>query len=320
MKRWTVVLAAAALAWSAAAEAQVIAIASGPAGSFNYSTAAAIAQLVTNKVGIQARVQPYGGSSTYVPLMDRGEIDAAMLNTIEATMAVAGTDTFEGRKNENVRALTVLLPFPAAFFVRKNSAIHTMADLKGKTLPGGYASQTTLIPLTTAMLANGGVTWNDVRTVPVPNNAKAADEFAAGRLDAFMFAFGAGKVKEADASVGGLRALPLVETPEAVAAMRKVVPQSYPLKVEPAPHLTGVATPGPYMAYDMLLVASAKTADEIVYKLAKAMHDNPDILAASFASLRAFKPGQMVKKLDPVQYHPGAVKFYREIGQWPPKG
>jgi TRAP-type uncharacterized transport system substrate-binding protein len=27
----------------------------------------------------------------------------------------------------------------------------------------------------------------------------------------------------------------------------------------------------------------------------------------------------MVKDLGPVQFHPGAIKFFKEIGQWPPK-
>lgn len=314
------IAAAIAVAWTAAAQAQVVSFGSGPAGNFNYSAAAAIAQLANAKAGMQARVQPFGGSSTYAPMMDRGEIDFATLNALEMTSALTGTDTFEGRKNENLRVVTVLMPFAAAFFVRKDSDVRTMADLKGKTLPGGYASQTTLVPLTTAMLANGGVTWNDVKMVPVPNNGKAADDFAAGRLDGFMFAFGAGKVKEADATVGGVRAVPLVNTPQAIAAMQQVVPQSYPLEIKPAPHLTGVLDPGMFMAYDMLLASSTKTPEETVYKIVKVMHDNPDALAASFAALRAFSPDKMAKKADPAQYHPGAVKYYREAGLWPPKG
>lgn len=319
MRRSTILLAAAAICCAGSAKAQVVAFGAGPVGNFNYSAAAAIAQLANSKAGMQARVQPFGGSSTYVPMMDRGEIDFATLNALETSSAVTGTDTFEGHKNENLRVVSVLLPFPSAFFVRKDSGVKTMADLKGKTLPSGYASQTTLVPLSTAMLANGGVTWNDVKMVPVPNNGKAADDFAAGRLDGFMFAFGAGKVKEADAAVGGVRALPLVNTPEAIAAMQRVVPQSYPVEIKPAPYLTGVTEPGMFMAYDLLWVTSTRTPDETVYKITKLMHDNPDALAANFAALRAFAPDKMAKKEDPAKYHPGAVKFYREIGQWPPK-
>ena len=239
MRRSIILLAAAAICCAGSAEAQVVTFGAGPVGNFNYSAAAAIAQLANSKAGMQARVQPFGGSSTYVPMMDRGEIDFATLNALETSSAVTGTDTFEGHKSENLRVVAVLLPFPSAFFVRKDSGVKTMADLKGKTLPSGYASQTTLVPLSTAMLANGGVTWNDVKQVPEPNNGKAADDFAAGRLDGFMFAFGAGKVKEADAAVGGVRAVPLVNTPEAIAAMQRVVPQSYPVEIKPEERSSG---------------------------------------------------------------------------------
>jgi hypothetical protein len=43
--------------------------------------------------------------------------------------------------------------------------------------------------------------------VPVPNVVKGADDFAAGKTDFFLFALGAGKVRETDAKVGGIRVI-----------------------------------------------------------------------------------------------------------------
>ena len=40
---------------------------------------------------------------------------------------------------------------------------------------------------------------------------RGADEFLAGSADMFMFAFGAPKVREVDATVGGIRALEISE-------------------------------------------------------------------------------------------------------------
>jgi len=32
-----------------------------------------------------------------------------------------------------------------------------------------------------------------------------------------------------------------------------------------------------------------------------------------------FQPRQMAKILPAGEYHPGAIKFYKEAGMWPPK-
>jgi hypothetical protein len=35
--------------------------------------------------------------------------------------------------------------------------------------------------------------------------------------------------------------------------------------------------------------------------------------------LNRFNPKEMTEKVD-VPWHPAAIKFYTDIGQWPPKG
>jgi hypothetical protein len=57
----------------------------------------------------------------------------------------------------------------------------------------------------------------------------------------------------------------------------------------------------------------------VVYKVVKALHGNKKGLLASFKGLGGFKPNRMTKKYAGLQYHPGAIKFYKEVGQWPPK-
>jgi TRAP-type uncharacterized transport system substrate-binding protein len=42
-------------------------------------------------------------------------------------------------------------------------------------------------------------------------------------------------------------------------------------------------------------------------------------MADTFAGLRRFKPDAMAIKYDQLSYHPGAIRYYQEIGQWPPK-
>ena len=45
----------------------------------------------------------------------------------------------------------------------------------------------------------------------MPNVVRSADDFMAGNADMFFFAFGGPKVREADATVGGIRVLEMDE-------------------------------------------------------------------------------------------------------------
>jgi TRAP-type uncharacterized transport system substrate-binding protein len=155
--------------------------------------------------------------------------------------------------------------------------------------------------------------------VPVPNVNGGAHEFAQGKADVFMFALGAGKVSETDAQVGGVRVVPIDPSPEAMARMKKFIPVAYATKLEPGKGRVGILGSTWVYGYDYLVLTNAKVPDEAVYKLTKAMHENKAALAAGFAGLSGFDPARMTKDTGPVQFHPGAIKYYKEIGAWPPK-
>ncbi|MBI4968738.1 MAG: TAXI family TRAP transporter solute-binding subunit [Rhodospirillales bacterium] len=302
----------------ASANAASWGVGSGPQGTVIYTSAAAIAKLASEKAGLDLRVQPYGGSSQYVPLVGTKEIDFALANILEVSSAVDGTLIFQGRKSPDIRVVAVIFPLTGSFFVRADSPIKSLKDLKGKRLPTGYSSQAIIRPLTDAVLANGMISTDDVKAGPVPNVIRAAEDFAQGKADAFFFGIGGAKVAEVAAGVGGVRLLPLDDDPRAVAAMRKIVPQSYITTLQPSDKYVGVVGPTKVMAYDFLLIAGAHVPDEIVHKLTATIAANKADLAAAAPFFFDFEVAKMAKK-NGLSYHPGAVKFYQESGLWPPK-
>jgi hypothetical protein len=204
--------------------------------------------------------------------------------------------------------------------VKKDSPIKTAADLKGKRIGSGFTAQKTILRIFEGQLATVGLTYKDVRGVPTANVATGADDFGSGKTDAFTFGLGAAKVKEIDAKVGGLRGLSFPETPAADAAISKILPGAYHIKVNPQPQWDGIVGPTNVTAFDFLMVTSIKVPDDIVYQVTKAMHDGKDAMVATFPPLRANDPDKLAEKnYPPLEYHPGAIKYYTEIGQWPPK-
>jgi hypothetical protein len=261
-------------------------------------------------------LRPYGGSGVYVPAVNKGELDFALANALETRYAVTGTGAYKGRKQANIRVVSVMLPLRVAIFARKDSKIMTIKDLKGKRVPGVFASARTLKVLMDGELANAGMTYKDVDMVKAASIISNANDFMAGKADVFFFAVGSGKVLQVDAKVGGIRALPIDPSPAAMAALKKFVPVAYALKVNPGKRMAGILKPTYVMAYPYLVLTSAKVSDEKAYKVAKAMWGHRKDMIAAFRPMAGFSPKKMVTDLGVIKYHPGAIKFYKEKGMW----
>lgn len=296
-----------------AAQAQTLGIGTAPAGSIGYNMGSAIAKVLSETEKMQARVQPYSGSSAVFPLVNDGEVDLTVGNTLELQEAARGEGPYAGRKQANLQVLAVIFPIRVGLFVRKDAPIRSIADLKGKRVTYGYTAQVTLKRIVDAILANGGIDHSDVRTTLVPNIIRGADDFAEGKADAGFFAIGAGKVAEVDKTVGGIRFLPMEETPAKVAAMKKIVPYAYIDEVKPGPAYAGVVAPTKLMAYDYLVVAGSHVKPEVAYRVAKAIHDHKPLLVESLRAFATFNPETMYKPM-PAAFHPGALKYYKEKG------
>jgi TRAP transporter TAXI family solute receptor len=236
-------------------------------------------------------------------------------NSFDATFFATGTGEYEGQGvHKNLRHVATLMPYRVAMHVRADSDIKTLADLKGRRVSSGFNAQKTIGRIIEAHLANAGLTMRDVQGVPAPNVVRAAEDFKSGKVDVLFFAIGSGSLKEASASVGGIRVLPIDDTPEALARMQKILPGSYVLVVNPSPALDGITQPTKLTAFDMVLNSSHRVSDDIVERVARTIYENKADLAATFPPFGLFAPERMAKLNLDVEPHPGAVKFYREIG------
>jgi TRAP transporter TAXI family solute receptor len=304
---------------SGAAAQQPIAIATPPAGSIYNSTASAIGKVLEEKAGLHMTVQALGGSSQYVPIVNAGEVPFGINNVYETSLAVRGEAYFKGRATTNLRTVAILFPLRNTIFVKKDSKYKKLADLKGARGPIGFTNQKILTAVTNAALAPGGVSLADMQGVNVANIISNVNAFKEGRTDFFVFALGGAPVREADATVGGIRALTAQNTPAVIAAVKKQVPVAYLRYEKPGPANFGLLEPGYLVSYGVNLFASTKTPDDVVYKVVKALHDNAADFGKVFPPLRLLDKNDMAQEIAGVEYHPGAIKYYKEIGQWPPK-
>jgi TRAP transporter TAXI family solute receptor len=308
-------MAAAALL-AGGASAAPLGIATSNPGSLYHNIGTAVAK-AANSHGLNVTIQPATSPNQYLPAVGNGQFEFGIANLQEFEYALEGKAWFKGHASPDLRVVALLYPLKEAIFVRKDSNIKSIGDLKGKRMTAGYTAQHTIIPQLAAQYATAGMTADDVKKVQVPSVVAGANAFMAGQADGFIFAHGAGKVREADAAVGGLRALPIPNTPQALAAIKKHWPTGYLVEMKPGRASPGVLAPGYFMAYPMMIFTNKNVPEEQVTKLTKIIYESQAEMGQVFAPMKGFNPKQdMVKDAAPAKYHPGAIKFYKEVGLW----
>ncbi len=299
-----------------AAAAQSVGIATSNPGSLFHSIGTAVAK-AANDAGVAATIQPATAPNQYLPLVNAGEIEFGVVNLQEFHYALAGKAWFKGSVNPNLRIVALLMPLREAIFVRADSDIRSIADLKGKPMVDGYTAQKTILPQLDAHYGTVGLTRADMVPVNVQSVVAGVNAFMSGDVVGFIFAHGAGKVREAHAAVGGLRALPIKDTPQARASIKKHWPTGYLMTIKPGPGVPGVEKEGKFIAFPQLIFTHAGVSDEVVYKMTKLIYEGQKTMARVFPAFRGFRPERdMVRDTSPAQYHPGAIRFLKEVGLW----
>jgi hypothetical protein len=221
---------------------------------------------------------------------------------------------WKGNPKPNLRVALTLFGFQMAFWVRKDSPIQSIADLKGKNIPSDWVQQTSVITHLNALLAAGGVSMNDVKKVPTVNVIRASEDFKSGNIDVFFFAVGAPKVQEISAAVGGLRVLNMEILPDSEARMKRIRPEYYFSTVNPAPHIAGIDKPTKVQTIDFIVGVGTHVPDQVVVDFIKAVHTHKDDLVAGHPNFRAYDPSKSGKPQARLAYHPAAEKYWKETG------
>jgi len=298
---------------TAQAESGPVAIGTLPQGSLGYTIAAGVAQVVTENTDLSMRAVGQGGSSVFIPALNRGEIDFSTSNTFEAVFATQGTGNFDGNANPNVRVAAMLQPFEVGIMVAADSDITSLEDLRGQPFPVGYARQKLVSVMQDAVFEAAGLSSDDLDGVPVPNFVEGAKLLAQGTVAGVMLAPGSGVVRQTMAQVP-VRFITVIDGEEAAAAVGKSLPGSYVGRVEPVERLPEITEPVDLVGYQYALLTHADAADDAVYAVVKALYENKAALSEIHGSFRRFDPSRMAVKVEGSTFHSGAERFYREVG------
>jgi TRAP transporter TAXI family solute receptor len=295
----------------------ILSIGTHPIGSFFHSVGTAAAVVVGKHTPMKTIVKPMTGPAAWYPLMETQDVDLGVLNNWDTEKGYLGESTYgklSKGKGFSVRLVAVSVNNAIGLAVAANSGIYKYSDLKGKRVAGNLPTPSLQLQ-TEALLANGGVSWSEIKPVPVSSVAEGVKVVMQGQADASATCTIGMPITEELHAKKGARILPVDPSPEAVKRIKEKFP-GYLIKVTPGPGRTGVEKEQYLWAYDIYLIGREDLPDEAAYQVVKALWENYTELGSIHVLLKEWTPDRFVSRDALIPYHPGAIKFYKEKGVW----
>lgn len=298
------------------AAAETVGIGTTKGGATAQVTAAISKVVSAHAGGMQMRTQVMGGTQKYIPVVNAGELEFGVSNMMQYYMAITGTGLSEGHKYDNLRLVATMMTFRPGLVVAKNSGINSVADLRGKRVPSGFKGAPLFRHMMIGMLANARLGYGDVKNIPYIGLRQHWNGFKQGKIDVVIAAIASAPVRDMNAKIkGGVKYLSFDTASDARKRILKFAPKTFLVQVKPGKPFVGVLKPVHVMAFDYMFWAHKGVSNDKVYKATKAMYENEKELHAAGPLWRSHKSKKMAKDQG-ASYHPGAVKFYKEVGIW----
>ncbi len=288
-------------------------IASNPAGTHVYAVAAGLAKVLQEQQGFRATIRPFSGSSVYLPLLERGEVMLGLNISIDSYLSYHGLPPYP-QPMRNLRLLGMMFPLPIMYMVRADSGLRRVEDLRGKRVVITFRANAALAQLHKGILATGGLGEDDVVPLTVAGLPEAMRLLTEGRADAVPTGLDTALVLQVHSSLpGGIRYLTLGADE---AKLPEVMPGSQALTVTPNENSVGLDGPTRVSGVVDYLNSSTHVPDEQAYVIIKTIHENWETLRRDYVQMRETSAEAVAPPDNPLPYHPGAVRYYREAGLW----
>jgi uncharacterized protein len=276
-------------------------------GGVYYIYGEELAKIFTEKLGIPVNPLPTQGTVHNVKLVDSGGAQLGMTTTGIALQGWNGTgDWTDGKKYRTMRALFPMYDTPLQAVVLRRSGITSLAQLDKKRIGVGPKAGTggTYVP---AILKVLGISAQ-IRYGALED---AATDLSAGDIDAFVTTVGA-PASAFQSIVAKEPVTFLTLSSEQMEAIRKAMPELSPAKIAAG---TYRSLDKDYVTVGMFnfTIGRADLPDDLVYQLVKAVFDNQPRLVEAFSGASETIPRNADKDTF-LPFHPGAVRYYREIG------
>lgn len=237
----------------------------------------------------------------------KGEIAFTLGDTLSEAWKGNADAGFKAPLNK-LRTVAAIYPNYIHFLASADSGIKSIADLKGKRVSVGAPKSGTELNSRTILKA-AGLTYEDFAKAEYLGYAESVELMKNRQLDATILSSGLGVAAVRDLATS----LKIVVITIPAETVTKIGNAAYQTGTIPANTYTGQDTDVQTVLVPNYLVTHQGVSTDTVYKMTKSMTENLDAMVNAHAAAKAIKKESMATG-SPVPLHPGAEKYYREVG------
>lgn len=286
------------------------AFATGSAGGVFNILGAGMAKVVNeNSDYIRLNATTPSSTSVVPPMLHNGEAVVGIGQIDMFQRAMAGTGEYD-QPYQNIKIVMGLYDNVMSAFVLENSPITNINQIEGLTV--GAPSKTTG-DILEAIFAEAGVSVN----LSYLSYAEQAEAIKDGNIDVAIFtAFPKNGQVEELASTRGIRFL---EVDDDVVKRWNANNPLLQFSTIPAGVYPGVDYEARFYTVFAVLAANADAPEEVIYDITKIILENHDSVRAAHPAGEFVTPEKTLEYIekgiiDPNDFHPGARKYFEEIG------
>jgi TRAP transporter TAXI family solute receptor len=298
--------------FGAESDVRYVSIATGDTGGVYYAYGGGLAKVVSDHVpGVRATAESTAASVDNLKLIRDGKAEIAFTLADTAADAVKGQGPFAEAPPVPARALAVLY-YNYLHLVTLDESLASLADLRGRVVSMGLPGSGTEVTARRVVSAAGLEPDRDFTRRGL-GPTQGSDALKDGKLDALFWSGGLPTPAFLDLAHSPNVRLRLLPTAPALGALHKAHGDLYTALEIPAGAYRGVDTAVPVVGVANLLVVRSDMSDELAYQLTRVLFDRQADLAAVHPEAKKLSLASAVKG-SPLEFHPGAVRFYRERG------
>ncbi|MDE0344164.1 MAG: TAXI family TRAP transporter solute-binding subunit [Boseongicola sp.] len=308
MLRNTLIAAATLVAPVAAQADDFFSIGSCPVGCTAYTWSAGIADVINKNVeGVEVTAEETKGYVANINLLQAGELEASMATSLSSYEAWAATGPYEGSEPGKILSWMSIAPVGMHIITLEGGPINSVEDLKGKRVGMGQPGGVSMLDANALM---GMVAGEDFEAFRV-RLADMADMLGDGNIDAALWngSFPLPPVIKL-AAQRDVKLIPISD--EFFAELNAKYPPYFRLSI-PGGTYEDVAADTPTYGLANGLVVLADVSEERVYEMTKAIFESLDDLAGVHPAFGRVSKDTVLNGFG-APLHPGALKYYREIG------
>jgi uncharacterized protein len=276
-----------------------------------YSMGGALANVMSKYIpNVKANAAPTGASIENLESIKNGKMEIGFATTdipycmYRAINGIAENKSFRALANNDLIYLAII--------VKENSPIRNFKEIKGKKLGTGVPGSSNYIIVEEVLKAHG-MSYNDVKPYPA-GVSQQTTALKDGNIDMFAYVVaGTGGAAPAIVELTTTEKVRFIPIDKAILEKINKEKPYYLIRDIPVGWAKGITKPVHALAVGTTICIKSDLPDDMVYQIAKLIFDHKAELDSIHPQWKMTTKESVAADL-PVPLHPGAEKYYKEIG------